>query len=40
MHMGAVNDGVVEGDVAIVNFRVVIDERVYNGIGDGGTKMR
>jgi hypothetical protein len=40
--MGAVNDGVDEGDVAIVNFGATIDERAYDGIddGDGGMEMR
>jgi hypothetical protein len=40
--MGAVNDGVGEGDVAIVNSGAVIDERAYDGIGDGdgGMEMR
>jgi hypothetical protein len=38
--MGAVNDGAGEGDVAIVNSGVVVDERAYNEIGDGDMEMR
>jgi hypothetical protein len=37
--MGAVNDGVCEGDVAIVNSGVVVDERAYDGIDDGDGVM-
>jgi hypothetical protein len=39
---GAVNNGVDEGDVAIVNYGAIDDERVYDGIGDddGGMEMR
>lgn len=40
--MGVVNDEVGEGDVAVVNFGAVIDERAYDEIsnGDGGMEMR
>ena len=40
--MGAVNDRVSEGDIAIVNSDVIVDERVYDeiGDGDGGIEMR
>jgi hypothetical protein len=40
--LGAANNGVSEGDIAIVNFGDVVDERAYNGIGDGdgGMDMR
>jgi hypothetical protein len=33
------NDGVDEGDVAIVNSDAIIDERVCDGIGDGDGGM-
>jgi hypothetical protein len=36
---GAMNDGVDEGDVAIVNSDAIIDERVCDGIGDGDGGM-
>jgi hypothetical protein len=40
--MVTVSDGVGEGDVAIMNFGAVVDERAYDGIGDGdgGMEMR
>jgi hypothetical protein len=37
--MGAVNDGAGEGDGAIVNSGVVVDERAYDEIGDGDGDM-
>jgi hypothetical protein len=40
--MGVVNDGVGEEDVDIVNSSAIVDERAYDGIGDGdgGMEMR
>jgi hypothetical protein len=37
--MGAVNDGVGEGDVVIMNSGAVVDEWAYDGIGDGDGGM-
>jgi hypothetical protein len=39
---GGVNDEIDEGDIAIMNSGAIVDERSYNGIGDGdgGMEMR